>query len=163
MIHPRRAAAGALATLASLTLAACGGDGSDATGPGSIADHSDEACAHDDAAPVLSSLTATPNVLWPPNHEMVPVAISVVASDACSGVTSSIVGVTSDEPVDGRGDGHTSPDWIVTGPLTLLVRSERSGLGDGRVYTITVRASDASGNETTGATTVTVPHDQGND
>jgi hypothetical protein len=158
MPHPRRATA-AFATLAVIALQACNGDDGP-TGPGFLADHSDDPCAHDVVAPVVSSVSASPNVLWPPNHKMVPVTIAVAASDACSAVTSSIVGVTSDEPVDDLGDGHTSPDWIVTGPLTLLVRSERSGLGDGRVYTVTIRAADAAGNAATGATTVTVPHDQ---
>ena len=149
--------------LAAAGLAACGRDGGDPTGPDGFADHTLDPCAHDDVAPAIASVSASPNVLWPPNHKMVPVTIAVSASDACSDVTSSIVGVTSDEPVDGLGDGHTSPDWVVTGALTLLVRSERSGTGDGRVYTVTIDAVDGSGNVATGSTTVRVPHDQGDD
>jgi hypothetical protein len=93
---------------------------------------------------------------------MVPVAVAVGASDNCSAVTSHIVGVASNEPVNALGDGNTDPDWVVTGALTLLLRSERSGTGRGRVYTITVESTDVAGNKSTAFTTVLVPHDQGN-
>lgn len=59
------------------------------------------------------------------------------------------------------GGGDTPPDWVITGPLTVDLRAERSGKGSGRVYTITVECSDASGNTATKTVTVTVPHDQG--
>ena len=39
-----------------------------------------------------------------------------------------------------------------------LLRSERSGKGSGRVYTITYSATDASGHTTVRQATVTVPH-----
>lgn len=156
---PRRLTTPAL--LLAAALAACSGDGAGLTGPDGLADHTTDPCGHDVLAPTISSVSATPNVLWPPNHKMVPVTVAVSASDACSDVASRIVGVTSDEPVDGLGDGHTAPDWIVTGDLTLLVRSERSGTGDGRVYTVTIDATDESGNVSTAATTILVPHDQG--
>jgi len=39
----------------------------------------------------------------------------------------------------------------------VLVRAERSGLGSGRVYTITVRCTDASGNASVSTGSVTVP------
>ncbi len=149
-----------LGALLAAGISACSADGNHPTAPDAFADHTADPFAHDVVAPAIASVGATPNVLWPPNHKMVPVTIAVSASDACSNVTSNIVGVTSDEPVDGRGDGHTSPDWIVTGPLTLLVRSERSGTGDGRVYTVTINAADVSGNVATAATTILVPHDQ---
>jgi hypothetical protein len=92
---------------------------------------------------------------------MVPVAVAVATSDNCSAVTSRIVGVTSNEPVNALGDGNTDPDWVVTGTLTLLLRSERSGTGTGRVYTVTVESSDVAGNKSTASATVLVPHDQG--
>jgi len=38
------------------------------------------------------------------------------------------------------------------------VRAERSGNGSGRVYTLTVRCADPSGNASTGTTTVAVAH-----
>ncbi len=159
MLHStlRRATA---ATLTLLVAAAC----SDGTGPtpGSPrADHTGNACDHDVTAPVVSSLAASPNTLWPPNHKWVPVTMSIAATDNCSGVTSAITSVTSDEPVNGLGDGNTAPDWSITGALTLLLRAERSGRGDGRVYTIGVTSTDAAGNATTTFTTVVVPHDQG--
>jgi hypothetical protein len=71
-----------------------------------------------------------------------------------------IVSVTSNEPVTGQGD-HTSPDWVVTGNLTLDLRAERSGVGNGRLYWIKVRCTDDSGNSSTRTATVRVPHDKG--
>lgn len=147
--------------LALVTVMGCA-DGGGAVGPdGPLADHTAEACDHDATAPVISSVTASPSQLWPPNHKFVPVAVSVSATDNCSTVSSSIVTVSSSEPVNGLGDGNTQPDWIVTGPLSVLLRSERSGLNDGRTYTISVQSADAAGNISSGTTTVFVPHDKG--
>jgi hypothetical protein len=44
--------------------------------------------------------------------------------------------------------------------MMVDVRSERAGTGNGRIYTITVQATDASGNAATQAVTVTVPKNQ---
>ena len=152
--------------LALTAIAACGDDGSRVAGPTSGATSgatpASAPCDADVTAPAISRVAASPTRLWSPNHKFIPVLLTVAATDDCSPVTSSIVSVTSSEPVDGKGDGHTSPDWIVTGPLTVLLRRERSGLGPGRTYTITIRAVDAAGNASTGVTTVFVPHDQGN-
>lgn len=118
----------------------------------------DPACNPDRTAPVISSVTASPNTLWAPNHKMNDVTVTTVASDYCSGTpTCAISSVSSNEPINGLGDGDTGPDWNVTGALTVDLRAERSGKGGGRVYTIVVRCADASGNETTAATTVSVP------
>jgi hypothetical protein len=123
--------------------------------------HTVNPCDHDVTPPVVSAVSASPNTLWPPNHKWVAIAVSVSASDNCSGVTSAISSVASDEPVNGLGDGNTAPDWSITGALTLLLRAERSGLNDGRTYTIGITSTDAAGNSTSSLTTVFVPHDQG--
>lgn len=108
------------------------------------------------------SLTANPSVLWPPNHKMVPVTVSVSASDDCDAVPiRKITSVSSNEPENGLGDGDKAPDWKITGDLTVNLRAERSGKGSGRVYTITVTCTDDAENTSTGTTSVTVPHDQG--
>jgi hypothetical protein len=115
----------------------------------------------DQTSPGIGAVSATPGILWPPNHKMVPVTVNVSASDLCSGTpTCQIISVSSNEPVDGQGDGHTDPDWNITGNLTVDLRAERSGQGDGREYTVTVQCSDGSGNTSTGNTTVFAPHDQ---
>jgi hypothetical protein len=127
----------------------------------------------DTTPPVINSLVADPSTLWrphPPNHKLVPVSITATATDICdTSPKCTIVSVTSNEPVLGPGSGHTDPDWVITdlgpkaSPATLGVqlRAERAGGGTGRVYTINVVCSDASGNTTAGNTTVTVVHDQG--
>ena len=87
---------------------------------------------------------------------MVPVAITVSVADQCdAAVECEIVSVTSNEPVQGSGIGDR--DWEITGNLTLNVRAERSGKGSGRIYTILVACTDASGNRATSAVTVAVP------
>ncbi len=111
----------------------------------------------DTTPPVIRSLTANPAIISQNNHAMVPVTVTVSASDNSDPApVSRIISITSDEPVTGKGD-NTSPDWQITGPLTANVRAERSNQGDGRIYTITVECRDASGNAATGTTTVTVP------
>jgi hypothetical protein len=114
--------------------------------------------------PIITNVSANPNVLWPPNHRMRPVAVAVSVTDVCDpNVACHLISVTSNEPVNGPGDGNTSPDWQITGPLTANLRSERAGGGSGRVYTLTVQCTDASHNSATGAVNVFVPHDQGHD
>ena len=148
-----------IAALAVSLVLGCNGDGGGLpAGPEAAAD---DPCDPDELAPAIASVSANPNVLWAPEHKLVSITIGVTASDDCSPVTSEIVGVSSNEPINGLGDGNTAPDWIITGPLTLKLRSERSGPAPGRVYTITVRARDASDNVATAIATVLVPHDQG--
>jgi hypothetical protein len=104
----------------------------------------------DTTPPAITNLSASPNVLSPPNHKMVPIRISVAATDICDpNPKSKIISVTSNEPGAGQ--------YEITGDLTLNVQSERNGTGNGRVYTIVVQATDASGNATTKSVTVTVP------
>lgn len=162
MVSPLRFTA-CVAILAATAALGCGRDSRNPTAPisGNGTGNAFDACNPDVAAPSIASVSANRASLWPPNHKMVAITVGVAATDDCSPVTSRITGVTSNEPVNGRGDGNTAPDWIVVGPLTVLLRSERSGLGSGRVYTISIAATDAAGNASTGTTTITVPHDQG--
>jgi hypothetical protein len=114
----------------------------------------------DEEEPDISSVTANPNKLWSPNHKMIPVAIEVEATDNCDSICQ-IVLVESNEPVNGLGDGNTAPGWVITGDLTVKLRAERPGIGNGRIYTITVECTDQSGNSSTNTAKVTVPHDKG--
>ncbi len=116
----------------------------------------------DTTPPVINSLTASPNSLWPPNHKLIPVALTVSVTDNCDPApTCNILSVSSNEAINGLGDGNTAPDWVVTGDLSLNLRAERSGKGSGRVYTITVECTDACGNSSTENVDVTVPHNKG--
>lgn len=113
----------------------------------------------DTTPPDSTDPVAAPSSLWPPNHKMVDVTVTYDASDHC-GTSCSVVSVTSNEPVDGTGDGDTAPDWEIVDAQHVRLRAERSGTGAGRVYTITVECVDGSGNATAKSTTVVVPHDQ---
>ena len=115
----------------------------------------------DTTDPGINSASTSPDTLWPPNHKLMHVAVTVNATDACGGVSCKIISVSSNEPVNGTGDGNTSPDWLITGDLTLELRAERSGNGSGRVYTITIECQDESGNTSQTSTTVTVPKSRG--
>jgi hypothetical protein len=63
------------------------------------------------------------------------------------------------------GDGNTTGDIagadLGTAGTEVDLRAERNGTGPGRVYQLTYRAVDASGNSTPAFAVVTVPHDQG--
>lgn len=109
--------------------------------------------------PACDLAQASPDRLWPPNHKLVTVEIVGVADPDNDEVTISVDSVTQDEPVDGIGDGDTSPDAVIQGDKVLL-RAERAGDGNGRVYQVTFTADDGSGGICTGTVTVCVPHDR---
>jgi hypothetical protein len=115
----------------------------------------------DTTSPVINNVTATPNMLWPPNHKMVPVTLSADVSDICDEKPyCRITSVSSNEPENGLGEGDTAPDWEITGDITVNLRAERSGTGSGRLYTIIIKCTDASANSSTKTVSVSVPHDK---
>jgi hypothetical protein len=120
----------------------------------------------DTTPPVVTDGDAAP--LWPPNHRYRTVSLSDcdgVFFDACEGpldpatASAEITCVTSDEPDDALGDGRTVDDIRIIDATTVLLRAERQGGGDGRVYRIGIRVTDAAGNSATGTCVVGVPHD----
>jgi hypothetical protein len=118
-----------------------------------------------DTRPPKLDLVLTPQNLWPPNHRMVDVAASVVAADIVDpSVSIVLTSVTSNESDDspGGGDGHTRGDIrhadVGTPDFAIQLRAERSGAGDGRMYTLTYTATDGSGNAASISGLVIVPH-----
>lgn len=101
------------------------------------------------------------DLLWPPNHKLVTISILGVTDPDGDPVSIAVTGITQDEPVNGLGDGDTSPDGFGIGTAQAQIRAERSGTGNGRVYAIMFTADDGKGGLCTGQVTVGVPHDQG--
>lgn len=120
-----------------------------------------EIIVRDTTPPAIQSIIATPNLLWPPNHKMRTVRVAVRASDICGPVTWRITDITSNEPENAGGDGNTESDWSICGTHKALLRAERSGQGDGRIYTLNIEVSDAANNSTNQTVHVVVPHDRG--
>jgi hypothetical protein len=109
--------------------------------------------------------TLDPTVLWPPNHALATINATVTVSDVCNpNPTFVLTSITSNEPDDGLGDGNTVGDIqeaaYGTADVTFLLRSERSGPGDGRIYTVVYTTSDGSGNSAQAVGVVIVTHDQ---
>lgn len=103
-----------------------------------------------------ATVSVTPNLLWPPNHKYRTVEATVGVSGDVSTIT--LVSVTSDEPDNGQGDGDTPNDIVIVDNDTFKLRAERSGGGDGRVYTITYQVTNTCGQSIVITATVTVPH-----
>ena len=107
----------------------------------------------DATPPSFAGLPSVPCTVWPPNNSLVQVA-SISATDAGSGVapTTLRIGVSSDEAAASR-------DIVITGGRIEL-RAKRSGVNDGRTYTIDASVEDLAGNRATASSTCLVPHDQ---
>lgn len=120
-----------------------------------------------DTNPPRLSPSATPAILWPPNHQMVPVTIETGAMDGSGGPVTLSATVTSSEDPLKDGSGQTIPDFTNPvieqehGRITLQLRAERTGKGKGRAYTIVVRAVDLANNESSASVVVFAPRDQG--
>lgn len=118
----------------------------------------------DNTVPTLTTNGQTLS-MWPPNHKYQTFQVTQFvtgASDNCDptiGVSSVVIEkVTSDEAENSGGDGNTLNDIVIAANCkSLQLRSERDGGGNGRVYTITFRVRDASGNTTRATAKVVVP------
>ena len=110
--------------------------------------------------PDCSEAFADPADLWPPDRRMVEIAVENVTDPDGDPITLTVLAVFQDEATNGLGDGDTCPDVAGLGTSRVGVRSERSGLGDGRVYHLLFRAEDGRGGVCEGEVTVCVPHDR---
>jgi uncharacterized repeat protein (TIGR01451 family) len=130
--------------------------------PNSNNDSSTATTTASNPPPTITNATADPSVLWPPNHRMVNVTVSYDVTDNCAlPLGSCALSVTSNEPVFGHGSGHTSPDWTVVDDHHVLLRAERQGNGNGRIYTTTITCTDSGGNSSDEQVEVVVPHNIG--
>jgi hypothetical protein len=122
----------------------------------------------DTIAPTITLNGQTPS-LWSPNHKYKTFEVSnfvTGVSDSCDselGVSSVVIEqVTSDEAENGPGSGNTLNDIVIAADCkSVQLRAEREADGDGRVYTITFRVRDASGNVGRVTAKAVVPHNLG--
>jgi hypothetical protein len=110
----------------------------------------------DTTVPTIQSLTANPNAIWSPNHKMVTVTVTAVSTDVCDAAPT--CKITSVECPQGGASQ-------ITGAMTVKLDAWRDPKNpDGRLYTIHVACTDASGNLSVDKTVdVRVAHDQGGD
>jgi hypothetical protein len=114
----------------------------------------------DTTAPTIAP-TSSLNMLWPPNGKLVP--ITIWANDADNGGG----GIVLTASVQcSENDGLAEPDSIIdsidntAGTIALSLRAERAGSGDGRIYTVTITATDSSANQSVATVDIRVPHDK---
>ena len=127
-----------------------------------------------DTTPPDVSLSLSADILWPPNHKMLPISVEIaVADDQDPHPTIQLVSISSNEPcsdatvatpslkLKGANPSTCSDisDAVIgTADDTFMLRAERFGYSDaGRIYTITYKVTDAAGNETLATTAVQVP------
>ena len=124
-----------------------------------------EVAVIDTTPPTVENVSASPAMLWPPNHTMIEVNLEVDAFDTCdageAAPTCAITGISSNQPANDIGDGNTDTDWEITGQLTANLRAERNGRRrSGRIYTLEVTCADLAGNTTVDSVTVGVGRDR---
>lgn len=107
---------------------------------------------------ITASLGTT--MLWPPDHDLVNVGLSVSATDNGGGAVTLSYAVFSDEDDVTSANGDQSPDAKSVAPSTLRLRAERDAASDGRVYLIIVKATDSSSNSSKKCLTAVVPKNQ---
>ena len=131
-----------------VTVTATDDDGGSATRSVNITLNRPPSCAA-----VSSSLTE----LWPPDHTLRLIVLGGATDPDHDTLAYAITSVRQDEPTNGLGDGDTAIDAVNAGPGAVRLRAERSGNGDGRVYTITFTVSDGKGASCGGSVQVSVP------
>jgi len=146
------------------------GDPVDLTFTASVACCDDLVCASSDVAtfvpnqpPDCSGAIPSVDILWPPNHKLIPVEVLGVIDPDGDPIQIRIDSIFQDEPLNTYGDGTAIPDADGVGASIALLRAERSGTkkvaGNGRVYHVLFTALDGRGGMCEGEVVVAVPHD----
>ena len=102
----------------------------------------------DNEPPSLSPPILSRTTLWPANNKMKKVAVNYTTSDNGGNVKTTIS--VSSNATDG------TKDWEITDDHLLRLKASRLADGSARIYTITVIATDETGNKTTRTTTIAV-------
>jgi hypothetical protein len=111
----------------------------------------------DTQGPSISDVSVSPSALSLLDHKMKDVTVGYDASDNCSGKVTRSLDVSSNEPIRRADDGDAYPDWEIMDAQRVRLRDEKASKGNGRIYTITVICTDANGNSSSKAVTVSVP------
>lgn len=113
------------------------------------------------AAPAVTISTSS-TVLWPPDGKLVPVTVSGTISEAAGCTLASASYAVADEY------GSVQPSGSITvgksGGYSFVVPLEASRLGndlDGRLYSVTVSASNNGNKSGSQSSIIIVPHDRG--
>jgi hypothetical protein len=114
-----------------------------------------------DTTPPTLAPVASPTILWPPNHQMVPINITTNAQDNGGMPVTLTAQVSCNEPNDGSQYWTTPLIDPASGIITLQLQASRLGKGTGRSYIIDITATDQAGNTSSAKAVVTVPHDRG--
>jgi hypothetical protein len=103
----------------------------------------------DNESPQLSPITLSRKMLWPASNKMKRVGVYYTASDNAEEVNSELT-VTSNDT------SSSTKDWEILNGHMVRLKASRLPDGSPRVYTITVKSTDAAGNITRRATTIAV-------
>ena len=112
--------------------------------------------------PLAVSAVARPNVLWPPNHKLVPVVVTGHVSDNLSRIEHVVTYQVVDEYREVQPGGSAVVN--ARGNYRFVVDLQSSRLGqdkNGRQYVVLVTARDVAGNYARASSGVLVPHDMG--
>jgi len=104
------------------------------------------------------------DTLWPPNHKLVLVGTVSDVSDLVDPSPDVSIQVTSNQVMNGRGDGNTDSDWSIVNvgdEWKIYLRAERSRKQGAREYHYQIEVRDFSGNTAMSTRGATVPGDQG--
>ena len=125
-------------------------------GCGNTAGRSQVILVNDIEVPRVTGISADPVVLWPPNHKMRDVTINYTATDNCG--ATSILSVSSSDPINGGSDGDQAPDWEVVDGHHVRLRAEKANNGQARHYTIKISITDGCNAPIDTSITVVVAH-----
>jgi len=126
-----------------------------------------ELTVNDVELPVIT-LSKNKTSKWPPNHKHFKLKIEDYiesVTDNCDGVAIDDIIIneaSSDEELNGSGDGNTEDDIIISDDCkTVKLLAERMGGGNGRVYTVNLAVMDAHGNIGKAEIKAEISHDNG--
>ena len=103
----------------------------------------------------IVGVSASPNVLWPPNNKLVDVTLDYRAFDSSGQAPMCALPATSNDPTS------DATDVAIVNPHHVNLRASKAVRGGERVYVVVITCRNASGHTATAQTTVTVPHSPG--